>query len=98
MIQYYSIHSIVDTIGSISKHCHGHRHGGTTNRLNSLEIDRIFRRYLSVDSNVPSMNGLKVSSEFTAQDVYLEESSIPHRIIVINCNYLTLFCIFYFGK
>jgi hypothetical protein len=54
----------------------------------------MFPRYLTVNTSV---NGLIVSTDLRSQEFYLEDSFLPYRIIVINLNLFTLFCIFYFG-
>lgn len=63
-----------------------------------LNNDKILNRYLTINSSVHPNNGLIVSNELTNQDVYLEQSLVPYRIIVINYNFFTMFCIFHFGK
>jgi hypothetical protein len=55
-------------------------------------------RYLTVNTSVHPLNGLIISTNLISQEFYLEDSSLPYRIIVINLNLFTIFCVFYFDE
>jgi hypothetical protein len=53
---------------------------------------------LTVDASAIPADELIVSKDIISQEFYLGDLFYPHRILVVNLNLLTIFCIFYQGK
>jgi hypothetical protein len=53
---------------------------------------------LTVDASAIPADELIISKDIISQEFYLGDLFYPHRILVVNLNLLTIFCIFYQGK
>lgn len=74
-----------------------------------MNLSKLIYRYLTIDTEpIPSeelitsddtkRQELIISDDVKSQEFYLGDLILPCRILIVNLNYFTIFCIFNHGK